>query len=84
MIDATELRKQVRVVLSTRPVDEAMSEPYILAALQRFFPEIVRADEMSVALQWNEAKGWIRSRWSEDMERTEWRLTEKGRVKEGL
>lgn len=84
MIDVIELRQQVRVILSTRKADETLSEPYILAALQRFFPEPVKAHEMDLALQWNQARGWVESRYNQDQERTEWKLSERGRVKEGM
>ncbi len=84
MIDATELRKQVRVVLSTRKVDETLAEPYLHAALHRFFPEPVKAADISLALEWNKARGWVEDRWNDDEERTEWKLSERGRVKEGM
>ncbi|MDR3405130.1 MAG: hypothetical protein P4L99_21730 [Chthoniobacter sp.] len=84
MIDATELRQQVRAVLSIRAEDQTLAEGYILAALQRFFPEKVKASEMQLALQWNKARGWVEDRWNGDEERTEWLLTERGRIKEGV
>lgn len=84
MIEATELRKQVRVVLSTRGDDESLSEPFINTALNRFFPESVRAADMMLALRWNEARGWVTKRRNADEERDEWKLTNAGRVKEGL
>lgn len=84
MIDATEIRRQVRAVLSTQPADAPMSEGYLLAGLRRFFPESVSAAEMATALQWNEARGWAEKRWNADEEKFEWLLNHRGRVKEGV
>lgn len=84
MIDTLELRKQVRTVLAARPVDEVLAEPFILAALNRFFPEPVSATELATALHWNEARGWVSQRINHDFDRREWKLTERGRIKEGL
>lgn len=84
MIDQTELRQQVRVVLSTRAADETLAEAYLFAALRRFFPEAVKVEEMKLALEWNRARGWAESRWNEDDEITTWKLTGRGRIKEGL
>ena len=85
MIDATELRAQVRVILATRLADETIAEAYILAALDKFFGKgRVKAQDMMRALQWNEARGWAATRWNADYERDEWKLSDRGRVKEGL
>jgi len=84
MIDPIELRNQVRVVLSAKDADTPVPEGYILAALKRFFPEPVKSTEMMLALRWNEARGWVESRFNRDEEAMEWLLTDLGRVKEGV
>ncbi len=85
MIDATELRIQVRTVLSSRPADETMAEEHVFLALEKFFGKgRVTVAAMMLALAWNEARGWAEKRRNADWERDEWKLTEKGRVKEGL
>jgi hypothetical protein len=84
VIEQTELRKQVRKVLSAIPADRTMSEGYVAAAVARFFPEPVPAADIVFALQWNEARGWVDRRWNGDEERDEWMLTHRGRIKEGL
>lgn len=85
MIDDTELRKQVRVILATRPEDQTMPEAWIHAALERFFGTgSVKAASLAHALAWNKARGWIALRYNDDEERDEWQLSDRGRVKEGL
>ena len=85
MIAETELRKQVRVILSTRPGDELLPEDYLHVALERFFGRgKVAVAAMMLALHWNESRGWAEKRRNRDEERDEWKLTETGRVKEGL
>lgn len=84
MIEATELRKQARVFLGTRGEDELVPEPLLHAALEKFFNRKVTAAELLLALRWNAARGWAEKLWNEDDERDEWKLTDKGRVKEGL
>jgi len=84
MIDPTELRIAVRTMLATRRADELVPEPLLHAALEKFFNRRVEAGEMARALEWNKARGWAESRWNDDHERDEWKLTERGRTKEGL
>jgi hypothetical protein len=84
MIGETELRKQVRATLGTRGEDETMPEPLLLASLISFFATAIPAPDMMRALHWNQARGWVEKRRNEDEERDEWKLTERGRVKEGL
>ena len=84
MIDAAELRRQVRVILSARPAATLTAEGYIAAGLSRFFPERIHASDMQSALEWNEARGWVEKRWNADEERNEWMLSGRGRIKEGL
>lgn len=84
MIDDTELRQQVRVILGTRGDDELFPEPLILAALEKFFSARIPAADMMQALRWNAARGWTECRRNTDHERDEWKLTERGRNKEGL
>lgn len=84
MIDATQLRKQVRATLGTRGEDETMPEPLLLASLCSFFGTSIKAHDMMLALRWNEARGLAEKIRNSDEERDEWKLTERGRVKEGL
>ncbi len=84
MIDPLELRQQVRRVLSAASNDTRLSEPYVLAGLQRFFPTPVKTKEMMDALAWNEARGWAEKFFNPDEDRDEWKLTPRGRTKEGL
>ena len=85
MIDPIEIRNQVRRTLATRPEDETMPEPYLFVALEAFFGKgKITAGDMMQALQWNEGRGWVEKRRNADLERNEWKLTERGRVKEGV
>lgn len=84
MIDDVTLRNQVRTTLATRPPEETFPEPLLLSLLSTFFGTRIAADQMMRALQWNQARGWVEFRRNTDLERDEWRLSERGRIKEGL
>jgi hypothetical protein len=83
MIDEVEIRNQVRAFLATR-AKEPMAEPYLLLALNKFFPEKVKAGEMMLALYWNEARGFVERLHNGKLAREEWKLTERGLREEGL
>jgi hypothetical protein len=84
MTDPIALRRQVRVLLAAAHADQRLSEPFLLAALARFFPEPVRVPELLAALAWNQERGYADARWNADEERTEWLITPRGRAKEGV
>ena len=85
MNDPLLMRKQLRVVMSALPPGhQRVTEEFLVAQLNRFFPETILVTELLVALQWNQGKGFVDYHFNSDSERNEWFLTESGRQKEGL
>jgi hypothetical protein len=85
MNDPVQVRRKVRMILSALPPNRQLaSEHFLLAELERFFPEHATVLEMKGALEWTHARGYIDYRNNADEERIEWFLTESGRHKEGM
>ncbi len=83
MTDPIQLRRRVRSVLSAIPKERRLSEELLFDTLRRDFPDLKTTD-LGVALGWNQSKGYIDYRYSQDDERKEWFLTAEGWQHEGL
>lgn len=86
MNDPIALRRLVRTVLSALPSGRRLDEAGLKRILESRFSEVsnLRVDELRVAIEYNQGKGWIEFLYNSEEERDEWFLTERGRAKEGL
>lgn len=83
MTDPIELRKWVRITLSAFPEGRRASKVLLFTKLKKEFDDL-RVDELTVAIDWNQAKGYVDFFHNGDEERDEFFLTDRGRAKEGL
>lgn len=82
MNDPALVRGYVRQVLSAAP--RALNEFVIFSHVTKMTRDPLTVDELKAALAWNLARDYAIATHDEDTGCDHWRLTAKGRAKEGL
>jgi hypothetical protein len=77
------LREKVREVMALAP-GRKFTESMLLDAINRIIPFDAAAEDIRLAVEWNHESGFIDYSFNRDEDRDEWKLTERGREKEGL
>jgi hypothetical protein len=83
MNDPILIRRAVRRALALRPRD-GLTEEVIIEAVKTQGYQTLKVPELREAIEWNHARDLIEFEHNDDLDADLWKLTKKGKIKEGI